>query len=502
MAVMVVGTGRQDSIRKVVAILDQQIRAVHGAPRRIGARGDGADFVAERSDFKSDFDRFKIKFFLRPDQTAAFDEAVAALDGLCAQSEEEGWRVIECPAPGRESAAEAVGDAVDRICAAASLPEVWRVFGDRFRVEHISAERIFQAMVQYKASDVHLSPGFPPVFRVDNKARPSDVLPKLSSIQIRTLIHELAGEREWQEFEESRQTSFSFHQVGIGYSRVSAFIKSGVPHCTMRFLPEEIPSFDDLHIPPTTMQGLSSLARGLLLITGMTGSGKTTTAAAMVDWINANRMLHILTIENPVEYVHRNKKSIVSQRNLGLDVDSFHDAVTGALRHDPDVIVIGEMRDPDTIRAAINAAATGHLVISTLHSNSASEVVNRIVSFFDPIERDLVRLQLRDSLRCVMCQRLVPKKGGGRLPAVEIMFNDIKPINDAIIEGDTDGIRVGMQQTISHSFLFEEYLMRLYKQGEIDIDVAREYATDVSTFDQMLMGTYSVPRLDSLKALR
>ncbi len=502
MAVIIVGTGHQKSIRSVMTILDTQVREKSGIPRRITARADNVEVVAERSDFKSDFSVYRLKLHLRPDQLEAFSKAVEAAGGLCRAFEEDGWQVVECPAAPGEASADAVAAAVDQISAVVPLPEVWRTAGDRFRVERISVERLFQAMVQYKASDVHLAPGAPPVFRVDNKTRTSDIMPPLSSMQIRALIHELAGEKDWQEFEESKQTSFSFHQVGIGYSRVSAFVKAGVPHCTMRFLPEVIPSFDDLHIPPATMTELASLARGLLLVTGMTGSGKTTTTAALVDWINTNRSLHVLTIENPVEYVHHNKKSIMSQRNLGEDVDSFHEAVTGALRHDPDVIVIGEMRDPDTIRSAINAAATGHLVISTLHSNSASEVVNRIVSFFDPIERDLVRLQLRDSLRCVICQRLVPRKEGGRIPTLEVMFNDIKAINDAIIEGDTDGIRIGMQQSISHSFLFEEYLLRLYKEGAIDLDSAREFATDVSTFDQMLMGTYSIPRLESLKALR
>jgi twitching motility protein PilT len=239
----------------------------------------------------------------------------------------------------------------------------------------------------------------------------------------------------------------------------------------------------------------------LLLVTGMTGSGKTTTVSALVDWINSHKALHILTIENPIEYVHTDKKSIISQRSLGSDVASFNMAVTGALRHDPDVILIGEMRDPDTIRSAINAAATGHLVISTLHANTASEVVNRIVSFFDPVERDLVKLQLRDCLKCVICQRLVPKKGGGRLPTLEIMLNDVKAITDGIIAGDTDMIRVGMQQSVSHSFLFEQYLYKLYKAGTIELELGQEYSTDESIFNQMVMGTYSIPRLESVKHL-
>jgi twitching motility protein PilT len=358
---------------------------------------------------------------------------------------------------------------------------------------------LFQAMIQYHASDVHLSPGSTPVFRVDGDARHADILPELSAVQIDTLIREIAEEKYLREFEHDMQTSFNFHQVGLGYSRVSAFIKNGSPHCTIRFLPEDIPSFDDLHVPAETMTKLAELHRGLLLVTGMTGSGKTTTVAALVDWINSHRAAHILTIENPVEYVHHSKRSVVSQRALGSDVESFDMAVTGALRHDPDVIVIGEMRDPDTIRSAINAAATGHLVISTLHSNTAYEVVNRVVSFFDPVERDLVRLQLRDCLQCVICQRLVPKIGGGRLPALEFLFNDVKAISDGIMEGDTDHIRVGMQQTVSHSTLFEFYLHRMYKDEKITLERAQEFASDVSMFDQIHMGTYSIPRLEGVR---
>ena len=248
------------------------------------------------------------------------------------------------------------------------------------------------------------------------------------------------------------------------------------------------------------MVQLANTHHGLILVTGMTGSGKSTTVAALVDWINSTKHLHILCIENPIEYVHRNKKSILSQRDTGVDVDTFNEGVRGALRHDPDVIVIGEMRDPDTIRSAISAAATGHLVISTLHANTAAEVVNRVVSFFDPVERDLVKLQLRDSLRCVICQRLVPKSKGGRVPALEFMFNDINAINAAILAGDTDAIRIGMQQSASHSMIFEEYLLELYNEGLIDLDHAKEYCTDISILEQMLMGTYTIPRLESIKA--
>ena len=501
MTEIIVGTGRQKSLSKVISILENQLKSTQGDPRKITARGDGVEVVAERVDFRSPFETFAVHTRVSRNVAGALKAIAAEYSEVCTLEEEGGLQIVHCPSIGTAPNVRS-NEALERVSAAITLPEVWRVQGDNYRVDPISVELLFQAMLQYKASDVHLAAGEAPVFRVDGQMLHSELLGPLSGVQIQALIRQLAGDAYWSEFEDYKQTSFNFHQVGLGYARVSAFIKSGAPHCTLRFLPEVIPSFEDLNVPRETMTKLAGLHHGLVLITGMTGSGKTTTAAALVDWINTNSTDHIITIENPIEYVHVNKKSMVSQRSLGSDVNSFNEAVTGALRHDPDVIVIGEMRDQDTIRSAINAAATGHLVISTLHSNTASEVINRTVSFFDPIERDLVKLQLRDCIRCVICQRLVPRAGGGRIPALEFLFNDTKAVSDGIVEGDTDGIRVGMQQTVSHSFLFEDYLFKLYKSGKISLENARLYTTDQSVFDQMLMGTYSVPRLEGLKALR
>lgn len=502
MAEIVVGMGRQKSLRAVATIAESTLHKIQGAPRKVTMRTRPMEVIAERTEYDGEFQSFQIR--LRKVTGPVVDTlagVASEFQDVCSKAEEDGWLVIRC-APAGDDTVPRVHECVDKLAASVLLPEVWRVQGDGYRLDHVSVELLFQAMIQYKASDVHLSPGEAPVFRIDNQTRRSDIISPLSAPQILALINEIAPDRDWQEFQEAKQASFNFHQVGLGYSRVSCFIKSGAPHITFRFLPEVIPSFDDLNIPAETMRELANLHHGLVLVVGMTGSGKSTTVAALVDWINTNKTLHILTIEDPIEYVHVNKKSIVSQRNTGIDVRTFHEAVRGALRHDPDVIVIGEMRDPDTIRSAISAAATGHLVISTLHSNTASEVINRVVSFFDPVERDLVKLQLRDAMRCVICQRLVPRVGGGRLPAIEVLFNDTKPINDAILDGNTDAMRIGMQQTVGSSFLFEEYLCDLYKQGKIDLEHAREYSTEVSILDQMLMGTYSVPRLDSIKALR
>ena len=499
MAEVILGVGQHKSVREIMAMAEQELRRVEGVPREITARSESIELFAARPDFEGPFQSFSFKAKARDSVSRAFKDAVAAHPSLCTLSEEEGCQSLECAANG-EGDLDALNAVADSVSKAVDMPEVWRVSGAKHRVDHISTELLFQAMVQYKASDVHLCPGEQPVFRVDNHTKSSDLLARLSAVQILALIREVASDREWEIFNGDKQASFNYHQLGLGYARVSAFIKAGAPHCTFRFLPETIPSFEALSIPRDAMVRLANLHHGLVLVTGMTGSGKSTTVAAIVDWINSNKSLHIITIENPVEYVHHNKKAIVSQRSTGTDVNNFNDAVTGALRHDPDVIVIGEMRDPDTIRSAINAAATGHLVLSTLHANTASEVVNRVVSFFDPVERDLVRLQLRDCLRCVICQRLVPRLGGGRVPTLELMFNDIKAINDGIAAGNTDGIRIGMQQSVSHSFIFEEYLRRLYKDKVISLEDARLHATEVSVLDQMIMGTYSIPRLDAIKS--
>jgi pilus retraction protein PilT len=340
-----------------------------------------------------------------------------------------------------------------------------------------------------------LAPGEKPIFRIDNKMRVSDLMGELSGPQIFNLIKQLSPDNDWKRFEKDSQNSFGFHQKGIGYARTSAFLKAGQPHLTFRYHPEDLPTFEDINVPVDIMLKLAQLHNGLILIVGMTGSGKSTTGAALLDWINRNRKCHILTLEDPVEYHHYSKSSTVSQRNVGSDCPSFEVGVEGALRHDPDVILVGEMRDPNTIRAAISAAATGHLVLSTLHANDASTVINRVCSFFEPVERELVRAQLNECTRVIICQKLIEKKGGGRIPALEMMFNDVKQISDAIIEGNSGKIRLGMQQTLSASKLFEFFLYEKFKEDAITLETAQQYSPEISMFEQLRMGTYSVPKM-------
>lgn len=490
----VLGLGQQKSLAKVLESAVSEFLKYEGAPRRINAKSGRVVVVAERDEFEGDFERFELRVQTEKKEREKLKEVLAPFGNKVEVSDDEDWQVFKMPPEGDTDYASA-RDAVDAILRVVGLPEVWRFEPDRFANDMVSVELLFRALIQYKSSDIHLSPGQKPIFRIDNKTRVSDLLPPLSAPQILNLIRDLSPKRDWEEFLEKQQNSFSFHQKGIGYARASGFMRMGAPHLTFRYHAEFIPTFEELNMPSELMSKLGQLSNGLIIVAGMTGSGKSSTCASLLDWINRNHHKHILTLEDPVEYHHSNKKSIVNQRNLGTDFRTFAEGMEGALRHDPDVILIGELRDGDTIRTAISAASTGHLVLSSLHANDASGVTNRITSFFDPVERDLVRQQLTDCLRCVICQKLVVKKGGGRIPALEMLFNDVKPITKSIAAGDTLGIRIGMQQTLSASMLFEHYLHKQFKSGVIELETAREASQEVSLFDQINMGTYSVPRM-------
>lgn len=496
---VVLGLGSQNSLWSVVQIADEQLRAIHGSPRKMVVRSDRLAVEALRPTFEGDFHSFVIRVDKSHDngKRDSLEGIVRKQNAVCQVVEEEESVEVQL-SPQDEDHIEDVHQACDALSAALELPEVWRVHGEEYRSKPISPQVLFRALSKFKSSDIHLYPGAPPVFRIDGRLRHSDKFDPLSSEQIFEVVRRMASEKHFEEFIKRQQCSFIFHQVGMGYARVSAFMKAGTPHCTMRFLPEDIPSFEDLCIPRDSMEKLANLHFGLVLATGMTGSGKSTTVASLVDWINQNRALHILCIEQPVEFVHKSKKSVVSQRDVGEDIDTFAEAVRGALRHDPDVIVIGEMRDPDTIRAAINAAATGHLVISTLHSGTSYEAVNRIVSFFDPVERELVKLQLRDALKCVICQRLLPKRGGGRRVGLEFLFNDTNVISDAVLQGNSLALKVGMQQTSSASFIFERHLFELCKEEVISQEIAHAFASEPSILDQMILGSYAIPSPDAM----
>ncbi len=271
-----------------------------------------------------------------------------------------------------------------------------------------------------KASDLHLSAGLPPMIRVDGDIRRLNV-PAMEDREVRKLIYDIMGDIQRRDYEEYLETDFSFEVPGVSRFRVNVFNHGRGAGAVFRTIPSEVLSMEDLELGDV-FRRLASLPRGLVLVTGPTGSGKSTTLAALIDHINATRYDHILTIEDPVEFVHVSKRSLVNQREVHRDTQGFTQALRSALREDPDVILLGEMRDLETIRLALTAAETGHLVFGTLHTTSAAKTVDRIVDVFPGDEKAMVRSMLSESLQGVISQTLLKRQGGGRVAAHEILL--------------------------------------------------------------------------------
>ncbi|MDR5893879.1 type IV pilus twitching motility protein PilT [Halomonas mongoliensis] len=270
-----------------------------------------------------------------------------------------------------------------------------------------------------KASDLHLSAGLPPMIRVDGDIRRLNV-PAMEDREVRKLIYDIMADRQRRDYEEFYETDFSFEVPGVSRFRVNVFNHARGAGAVFRTIPSEVLTLEDLGLGQVFRQ-LSMLPRGLVLVTGPTGSGKSTTLAAMIDYVNDNRYEHILTIEDPVEFVHRSKRCLINQREVHRDTHGFAPALRSALREDPDVILVGEMRDLETIRLALTAAETGHLVFGTLHTTSAAKTIDRIIDVFPGDEKSMVRSMLSESLQAVISQTLLKRIGGGRVAAHEIL---------------------------------------------------------------------------------
>ncbi|MFK7816364.1 MAG: type IV pilus twitching motility protein PilT [Gammaproteobacteria bacterium] len=274
--------------------------------------------------------------------------------------------------------------------------------------------------VKNGASDLHLSAGVPPMIRVDGDVRRINV-PAMEHSQVHEMVYDIMNDKQRKDYEEFLETDFSFEIPGLARFRVNAFIQNRGAGAVFRTIPSKILTLEDLDCP-NIFSEIASYPRGLVLVTGPTGSGKSTTLAAMMDHKNDNEYSHILTIEDPIEFVHESKKSLVNQREVHRDTLGFNEALRSALREDPDTILVGELRDLETIRLALTAAETGHLVLGTLHTSSASKTIDRIIDVFPGAEKDMVRSMLAASLRAVISQTLCRKIGGGRVAAHEILI--------------------------------------------------------------------------------
>jgi twitching motility protein PilT len=290
-----------------------------------------------------------------------------------------------------------------------------------------------QILWDQRGSDLLLAGASPPRIRVDGKLRPVEGAPILSGSEIDELVRPLLTDSQRQTLDEEQDVDFAFSWVDRARLRGSAFTQRGETALALRMIPSAIPTFADLDLPPTA-EWLANLPRGFVLVTGPTGSGKSTTLASVIDRINETRACHILTIEDPVEYVHRHKLSAVTQREIGLDSPSFDRALRSALREDPDVLLVGEMRDIESIQIALTMAETGHLVFATLHTNDAPQAIDRIIDVFPAWRQEQTRVQLAGSLGAILAQRLVPKVGGGMVAAFEVLIAT-NPVRNLIREG-------------------------------------------------------------------
>ncbi|WP_126452580.1 type IV pilus twitching motility protein PilT [Sulfuriflexus mobilis] len=334
--------------------------------------------------------------------------------------------------------------------------------------------------VKNNASDLHLSAGLPPMIRVDGDIRRINV-PALDHKQVHSLIYDIMNDKQRKDFEEFFETDFSFEIPGLARFRVNAFNHNRGAGAVFRTIPSRILSLEELGAP-AVFKEISDVPRGIVLVTGPTGSGKSTTLAAMVDYKNDNEFGHILTVEDPIEFVHESKKCLVNQREVHRDTLGFNEALRSALREDPDIILVGEMRDLETIRLALSAAETGHLVFGTLHTSSAAKTIDRIIDVFPAAEKDMVRSMLSESLRAVIAQTLLKKIGGGRIAAHEIMIgnpairnlireNKVAQMYSAIQTGQA----VGMQT-------LDQCLKDLVAKGQITVQDARMRAVNKEQF--------------------
>ncbi|KPK76699.1 MAG: hypothetical protein AMJ89_03735 [candidate division Zixibacteria bacterium SM23_73] len=353
----------------------------------------------------------------------------------------------------------------------------------------MTLKQMLEEVLSTKASDLHIRIGVRPTLRIDGVLRPIGE-EHLTPQHMEEIMNQILSEDQKKRFLQRNELDLALSISKMGRFRINFYRQRGTVSIAIRAVNTIIPSFEELNLP-VVIKKLSDQRRGLIILTGTTGCGKSTTLAAMIDHINSTRPENILTIEDPIEYIHRNKKSIISQREIGGDTESFVTALRHAFRQDPDVILIGEIRDLETMSIALTASDTGHLVLTTLHTLNALETVNRIISFFPPHQHQQIRLLLAATLKAIICQRLLPRcDGPGRVPAVEVLVNTglvgeyiVDPLKTTLIPElvESGAIQYGMQS-------FDQSIMDLYKKGMISYEEALIQATNPSDFELRVKG--------------
>lgn len=353
--------------------------------------------------------------------------------------------------------------------------------------KEIKIEILLEEVVRKRASDLHLQVGLPPMLRVDGALMPVMGFSALDEQTVESLIFAILDQDQRQILLKDKEFDFSFAFGTMGRFRVNAYHERGNLAAALRLIPNEIKTVAELGVPNTVMK-FADYPRGLVLITGPTGSGKSTTLAALVDKINSERAQHIITIEDPIEFTHKSKKSVVVQREVHYDTYSFSAALRSSLRQDPDVVLIGEMRDLETISAAITIAETGHLVFATLHTNSASQSVDRMIDVFPPHQQPQIRAQLSNILMAICSQRLIPAIGGGRVVAAEVLVTN-PAVRNIIREGKAYQLDAVIQTSADQGMqTMDRTLVSLVQSGVITYDNAYEVAVDLVEFQRLMRG--------------
>jgi twitching motility protein PilT len=357
----------------------------------------------------------------------------------------------------------------------------------------IDFDKLLVTGVERGASDVHLKANAPPILRIHGRLVPQQDLGVITAEEMEAIAKRILPERWYGQLRDGKEVDTAYSVPNFGRFRVNMYLALGSVRAVLRSIPSKKPKFEDLGLP-LVLEQLAMERRGLVLVTGITGSGKSTTLAAMIDFINRTRNDHIVTIEDPIEFTHEDINCVVSQREVGHDTPSFATALRAALREDPDVILVGEMRDPETMSVALHAAETGHLVCSTLHTLNAGETVNRIIGTFPPHQEQQIRDQLAAVVVGILSQRLIPKIGGeGRIPAVEVLVGTAV-IRDCIREAKrTSEIPTFIAQGQAQYGMqtFDQCLLKLYRDGVISYETAREAATNADDFDLKVRGIFS-----------